>query len=127
MTGLGQLAAELDGQLLDLGLDLVRAGLGSPRSRLYGRVPAFLESPKEFEDPALRGGMVAGELRRAALFQNDCVDDVAAETGHAPPPSCWSALCPATWVNYVVRSHTLAFADGCLCPNSMAVNLAVRR
>src|SRR5712692_12050118 len=51
--------------------------------------------------------MVAGELGRAAVFQDDCVDDVAAETGHAPPPSCWSALCPATWVNYVVRSHTL--------------------
>src|SRR5258708_33898375 len=50
--------------------------------------------------------MVTGELGRAAVFQDDCVDDVAAETRHAPPPSCWSALCPATWVNYVVKSHT---------------------
>src|SRR5713101_5932644 len=59
--------------------------------------------------------MVAGELGRAAVFQDDCVDDVAAETGHAPPPSCWSALCPATWVNYVVRSHT---SEGTNCPVS---------
>src|SRR5260370_36379332 len=51
--------------------------------------------------------MVARELSRAAAFQDDCVDDVTAETRHAPPPSCWSALCPATWVNYVVKSHTL--------------------
>ena len=50
--------------------------------------------------------MVAGELGRAAVFQDDCVDDVAAETGHAPPPSCWSALCPATWVNHVVKSDS---------------------
>jgi hypothetical protein len=30
MTGLGQLAAELDDELLDFGLDLVRARLRSP-------------------------------------------------------------------------------------------------
>src|SRR4029077_18345088 len=54
--------------------------------------------------------MVAGELGRAAVFQDDCVDDVAAETGHAPPPSCWSALCLATWVNNVLKPHTFADA-----------------
>src|SRR5947208_9660229 len=30
--------------------------------------------------------MVASELGRTAVLQNNCVDDVAAETRHAPPP-----------------------------------------
>src|SRR3989442_7799387 len=50
--------------------------------------------------------MVTGELGRTAVLQNNCIDDVAAETRHAPPPSWWRALCLATWVNYVVNSDT---------------------
>src|SRR5438034_4462001 len=46
--------------------------------------------------------MVASELGWTAVFQDDCVDDVAAETRHAPPPrlvactmSCdMGELCP---------------------------------
>src|SRR5438874_3665468 len=56
--------------------------------------------------------MSLGECRRAAVIQDDCVHDVATESGHAPPPSWWRALCPATSVNYVVKPDTSLPAIG---------------
>jgi hypothetical protein len=81
-----ELMAELEDFGLDLRSGLVRTRPGSPRPRLYARVTACFESPEELEDPALRDAVIASELGWTAVFQDDCVDDVASKTRHTPPP-----------------------------------------
>lgn len=50
--------------------------------------------------------MVACDLGRAAAFQDDCVDDVVTEPDMSHLRIWWPELCLATWLNYVLNSHT---------------------
>src|SRR5207249_1174840 len=75
----------------DFGLDLrrclVRAGMGPAGARRQGRVAAFLEPLDQLVDPPAGDAVSAAKLSRAAMLQDNCIDDVASQNRHPPPPS----------------------------------------
>src|SRR2546421_10645991 len=87
MACLDQLGAEPEDLGLERGSGLARAGAGTSGAGLQRLVAACLEAFQELVDPAPRDLVVPGELGGAAVLQDDRIDDVATEGGHAPPPN----------------------------------------
>src|SRR5438876_5954645 len=87
MAGFRQLSAEPKDLALNLRPGLMGAGMWPPRTWLDCFVATFLEPLDQLVDPPARDAVITSQLGRAAMFENDGVDDVATERGHAPPPS----------------------------------------
>jgi hypothetical protein len=77
---------ELENLSDDVRSCLLGAGVWSSRARLEGWVTTLLEALEELVNPAPGDAVVFGQLGWAAMFQDDGVDDVPVECGHAPPP-----------------------------------------
>jgi hypothetical protein len=84
---LDQLGAEPEDFGLELGSGLARARAGTSGAGLQRLEAAWFEAFKELVDPAPRDLVVPVELGGAAVLQDDGIDDVATEGGHAPPPN----------------------------------------